>query len=66
VGDPRHFDAVERRDWVRVTATFVAQAFVDYGTPDVEDVERDTALLQAGVERLTSMSTLLACRHRSR
>ena len=39
VGDPQHFDAVERRDWVRVTATIVAQAFVDHGTPDVEDVD---------------------------
>ena len=66
VGDPRHFDAVERRDRVRVTATFVAQAFVDYGKPDVEDVERDSALFRAGVERLTSVSTLLACTHRSR
>jgi hypothetical protein len=55
----RYFDAVERRDWDRVTATFVPQAFVDYGTPGIEDVERNVALLRAGVERLTSASTLL-------
>jgi ketosteroid isomerase-like protein len=54
-----YFDAVERRNWDRVTATFAPDAYVDYGTPGVDDVERNVALLRAGVDRLTSASTLL-------
>lgn len=54
-----YFDAVERRDWDRVTATFAPTASLDYGTPGVEGVQENLALLRAGVERLTSASTLL-------
>jgi len=54
-----YFDAVERRDWARVTATFAPTASLDYGTPGVEGVDENVALLRAGVERLTSASTLL-------
>jgi hypothetical protein len=54
-----YFDAVERRDWRRVVETFVPRASVDYGTPGVDGVDDNVALLRAGVERLTSASTLL-------
>jgi hypothetical protein len=54
-----YFDAVERRDWSRVRDTFVPSASVDYGTPGVDGVDENVALLRAGVERLTSASSLL-------
>jgi ketosteroid isomerase-like protein len=54
-----YLDAVERRDWSRVRDTFAPGAFVDYGTPGVEGADENVALLRAGVERLTSASTLL-------
>jgi hypothetical protein len=54
-----YLNAVERRDWDRVTDTFAPWAVLDYGTPGVESVEDNVALLRAGVERLTSVSTLL-------
>jgi hypothetical protein len=54
-----YLDAVERRDWGRVRDTFAPGASVDYGTPGVDGVDDNVALLRAGVERLTSASTLL-------
>lgn len=54
-----YFDAVNRRDWAAVTDGFEPSARLDYGTPGVETVERNVAMLRAGTERLTSSSTLL-------
>jgi SnoaL-like domain len=54
-----YFDAVEQRDWDSVAELFVTDASLDYGTPGVERVTENIALLRAGVERLTSASTLL-------
>jgi hypothetical protein len=54
-----YLDAVERRDWSRVRDTFAPSAWVDYGTPGARGVDDNVALLRAGVERLTSSSTLL-------
>ena len=54
-----YFDAVEQREWDGVAGMFVADASLDYGTPGVERVTENIALLRAGVERFTSASTLL-------
>jgi ketosteroid isomerase-like protein len=54
-----YFDAVEQRDWDGVAEMFVADASLDYGTPGVDRVTENIALLRAGVERFTSASTLL-------
>lgn len=54
-----YFEALGRRDWDRVADGFTPDAYLDYGTPDVHDVQRNVRLLRAGVERLTRVSTLL-------
>jgi hypothetical protein len=54
-----YFDAVEQRDWDSVAELFVTDASLDYGTPGVERVTENIALLRAGVERFTSASSLL-------
>lgn len=59
-----YFDAVQRRDWAAVTATFVPWATLDYGTPDVRDVAENIRLLQAGTERLSSSSTIFGMHSR--
>ena len=48
-----------RHDWERVAQTFTPSATLDYGTPGVTAVEANIDLLRAGVDRLTSKSTLL-------
>jgi hypothetical protein len=54
-----YVDAIGRHDWPAVTACFAPTAVVDYGTPGVSDVAGNLGLLRAGMERLTSVSTLL-------
>ncbi|MBK7952309.1 MAG: nuclear transport factor 2 family protein [Deltaproteobacteria bacterium] len=43
---------------------FTADASLDYGTPDIRDVESNLRLLRAGVEHLTVVSTLLGMQSR--
>lgn len=54
-----YLDAVMRHDWERVTSTFTPTAMLDYGTPGVTAVDANIDLLRAGVDGLTSQSTLL-------
>jgi ketosteroid isomerase-like protein len=54
-----YLDAVMRHDWERVARTFTPTATLDYGTPGVTAVDANIDLLRAGVDRLTSASTLL-------
>ncbi len=54
-----YLDAVMRHDWERVAQSFTPSATLDYGTPGVTAVEANIDLLRAGVDRLTSKSTLL-------
>lgn len=61
-----YFDALGRRDWERIADGFTTDARLDYGTPDVRDVEGNLSLLRAGVERLTLVSTLLGVQARVR
>ena len=59
-----YFDALGRGDWDAIADGFTADAELDYGTPDVRDVEGNLRLLRAGVERLTLVSTLLGMQSR--
>ena len=59
-----YFEALGRRDWERIADGFAPGASLDYGTPGVRDVEGNLRLLRAGVERLTSVSTLLGMQSR--
>lgn len=61
-----YFEALGRRDWERIADGFTIDARLDYGTPDVRDVEGNLKLLRAGVERLTVVSTLLGVQARVR
>jgi SnoaL-like domain len=54
-----YFVALQERDWDAVERTFTADAYVDYGTPGARDVRQNVGLLRAGVEKNTSVSTLL-------
>lgn len=54
-----YVDAIGRHDWPTVTACFAPTAVLDYGTPGVSDVGGNIQLLRAGMERMTSVSTLL-------
>ncbi len=51
--------AVMGHDWERVAETFAPSATLDYGTPGVTGVQANIDLLRAGVDLLTSKSTLL-------
>lgn len=59
-----YFDALGRGDWSQIADGFTADASLDYGTPDIRDVESNLRLLRAGVERLTVVSTLLGMQSR--
>jgi len=54
-----YLDAVMGHDWERVAQTFTPSAKLDYGTPGVTAVQANIDLLRAGVDLLTSRSTLL-------
>lgn len=54
-----YFDALESRDWDRVASAFTPDATLDYGTPAARNVVDNIELLRAGVERFTSVSSLL-------
>jgi ketosteroid isomerase-like protein len=54
-----YLDAVMNHDWERVAQTFTPSARLDYGTPGVTGVQANIDLLEAGVDLLTSRSTLL-------
>src|SRR5882672_9485680 len=54
-----YLNAVMGHDWDRVAQTFTPSATLDYGTPGVTGVEANIGLLRAGVDLLTSKSTLL-------
>ena len=61
-----YFDALGRGDWSRIADGFTPDAELDYGTPDVRDLEGNLRLLRAGVERLTLVSTLMGLQARVR
>jgi hypothetical protein len=54
-----YLEAIMGHDWERVSQTFTPSATLDYGTPGVTGVEANIDLLRAGVDLLTSKSTLL-------
>jgi hypothetical protein len=54
-----YMNAVSRRNWDAATAVFWPEAQLDYGTPGAVNVDDNIALLRAGVDRMTSCSTLL-------
>jgi hypothetical protein len=54
-----YLDGICRHDWVAVAECFAPTAMLDYGTPGVTAVDANLQLLRAGMDRLTSVSTLL-------